>query len=165
MLKRIFQLLNNPLIILLLVMLLMVLVTLIFLTATKPTSHAPKIVPPRFEASPPPQEITTTELNYPEAQSQPFLGNKDAPGVLIITSEPEGITVLIDAPDDEYNPITEVLPHNVTPFKINSFPSGKHNLIASKKGYNFSELDFSTNANKVNRIHLKLTPLEKNIGY
>lgn len=110
--------------------------------------------------------LTQEEASFPEATPQPFRHQEEnATGTLIVTSDPDGATVILDAeshpgPEDPISP-DGIWPQNKTPFIVEKMPIGEHVLRAFKlPDYDMDLETFSIKENEVTRVHIELIPLQ-----
>lgn len=106
----------------------------------------------------PPEGRISKETKYRNNLPQEFPPSKEGFGTLIVTSVPDNIKVILDPPESEAPNTAEYLPVNLTPFRVEQIPVGKHSLFASNEGFEFKEEVFEVKANNVTRVEVKLLP-------
>lgn len=162
MFKNIFSIVGNPTKFFLVIALLLAIVILgsvLLIPAKKPPQKQPIL---QIE----PSTLTPQERIYREAAPQPFPSPAATQSsTLIVTSNPDGVRVMIDPPEEEASGTSTEIPVNITPFKITTIPVGEHTLTAFKKGYNLYSTKFTISADKVTRLDIDLKPLEDKVGY
>lgn len=132
---------------------------------TQPSTIFPTPTPVAVSVSDEP--LTQQEASFPPATPQPFR-NPDTTetGTLVVTSSPDGATVLLDAigiHPEEGDPIPpgEKWPENTTPFSVRNIPAGTHYLVAIKPGepYDMTEYEYEIRPGETTRVHIILKPL------
>jgi len=112
--------------------------------------------------------LTTKEQALQEAQPQVFPGHDPTQnGTLIVTSEMDPVTVLLDIPsgDNHHAPSDRQFPPNTTPFKLTTMPAGYYTLAAAKENYVYSWIVVRVEPNKITRLTIHLDPLDAASGY
>lgn len=129
------------------------------------TTNLPTPTPVSVDVSNEP--LTQNEQNFPQATPQPFRNPEaSGTGTLVVTSDIEGVVVLLDAigiHPEEGDPIAkdEKWPENPVPFTVRSMPAGKHFLtaVAPGKPYDIREYEYEIKTGETTRINIKLKPL------
>lgn len=112
----------------------------------------------------PQTNYTEAEKNIPVVSYQPPIPDPQIQqGSLVITSNPDQVRVIIDAPEEEVSagPAQTV---QTTPFRIDQIGAGKHQIFASKEGYEFQEIEVEILPNQINRVIISLLPTVDNFA-
>ena len=106
--------------------------------------------------------LTESQKNIPTAKPQTFSEEQiNAAGILIVTSVPEGVRVVLDTPDGETSQNTSFLPINTTPFRIEKIPPGEYGFFAAKEGYEIKEGVISITSGTITTLTISLVPIIK----
>lgn len=113
--------------------------------------------------------LTQQEASFPEPTPQPYRYQDETTetGTLVVTSDIDGVIVLLDAvgihPEPE-DPISrgEKWPQNPLPLTVYEMPVGTHFLTAVAPGqpYDMAEYEYEIRSNEVTRVHVTLKPLQ-----
>ncbi len=145
----------------LIIVLVLVFIALVFFIFYGPLKKQPTTTIKENSTSTTTTKNETEDVVYKEAQEQVFPSKtSNKTGALIVTSVPEGASVIIDAPAAEGPTNYPKIPDNTTPFMFSEIPEGNYIYSAIKDGYDLSEGMIEVKEGETTRLNIYLYLLE-----